>query len=185
MTGNAQEAWLLDGLGQHLGTWDILGQQVFFARQFDASGAGYFNDYTAQFTSTVGGSVPATLALTLGAPASFGPFTPGLGKDYLATTTATVISTAGDATLTVADPDGSANSGHLVNGAFSLPTALQASGSTSGTYSALPATLKTYAGPVSNDAATVSFKQTISDKDALRTGTYAKTLTFTLSTNTP
>src|ERR1700760_291302 len=24
--------------------------------QFDASGAGYFNDYTAQFTSTVGGS---------------------------------------------------------------------------------------------------------------------------------
>src|SRR5215813_7324771 len=25
--------------------------------QFDASGAGYFNDYTTQFTSTVGGSV--------------------------------------------------------------------------------------------------------------------------------
>ena len=28
--------------------------------------------------STVGGTVPATLALTLGAPASFGPFTPGV-----------------------------------------------------------------------------------------------------------
>lgn len=40
ITGSAQEAWLLDGLGQHLGTWDVLGQQVFFARQFDASGAG-------------------------------------------------------------------------------------------------------------------------------------------------
>ncbi|MBB5872748.1 alkaline phosphatase D [Allocatelliglobosispora scoriae] len=39
LTGTAQESWLLDGLGQHLGTWDILGQQVFFARQFDAAGA--------------------------------------------------------------------------------------------------------------------------------------------------
>ena len=52
----------------------------------------------------VGGSVPATLALTMGAPASFGPFTPGLGKDYFASTAANVISTAGDATLSVADP---------------------------------------------------------------------------------
>ncbi len=40
LPGTAQEAWLLDGLGQHLGTWDIIGQQVFFARQFDAAGAG-------------------------------------------------------------------------------------------------------------------------------------------------
>jgi alkaline phosphatase D len=40
ITGSAEEAWLLDGLGQHLGTWDIIGQQVFFARQLDASGAG-------------------------------------------------------------------------------------------------------------------------------------------------
>jgi alkaline phosphatase D len=40
LPGTAQEAWLLDGLGQHLGTWDIIGQQVFFARQFDAGGAG-------------------------------------------------------------------------------------------------------------------------------------------------
>ncbi|PWR05513.1 alkaline phosphatase [Micromonospora acroterricola] len=39
LTGATQEAWLLDGLGQRYGTWDILGQQVFFARQFDASGA--------------------------------------------------------------------------------------------------------------------------------------------------
>ncbi|MGK5741199.1 alkaline phosphatase D family protein [Micromonospora sp. URMC 103] len=39
LTGAAQEAWLLDGLAQHYGTWDIIGQQVFFARQFDASGA--------------------------------------------------------------------------------------------------------------------------------------------------
>jgi alkaline phosphatase D len=39
LTGAAQEAWLLDGFAQHLGVWDILGQQVFFAREFDASGA--------------------------------------------------------------------------------------------------------------------------------------------------
>ncbi len=40
ITGATQEAWLLDGFAQHLGTWDIIGQQVFFAREFDASGAG-------------------------------------------------------------------------------------------------------------------------------------------------
>jgi hypothetical protein len=45
--------------------------------------------------------------------------------------------------------------------------------------------LKTWDGPVSNDPVAVSFKQTISDKDALRTGSYAKTLTFTLSTTNP
>ncbi|MGY0236339.1 alkaline phosphatase D family protein [Longispora urticae] len=40
LTGNAQESWLLDGLGQRLGTWDILGQQVFFAQKLaDAAGA--------------------------------------------------------------------------------------------------------------------------------------------------
>lgn len=40
LTGTAQEAWLLDGLGQRLGTWDLLGQQVFFAQQLaNASGA--------------------------------------------------------------------------------------------------------------------------------------------------
>src|SRR4051812_38077106 len=46
---------------------------------------------------TVGGSVPATLSLTLGAPVSFGAFTPGTAKEYTASTSANVISTAGDA----------------------------------------------------------------------------------------
>ena len=40
ITGSAQETWLLDGMGQHLARWDIIGQQVMFARQFDAAGAG-------------------------------------------------------------------------------------------------------------------------------------------------
>ena len=48
--------------------------------------------------------MPATLSLTLGAPATFGAFTPGVAREYTAATTATVISTAGDATLSVGDP---------------------------------------------------------------------------------
>ena len=40
-----------------------------------------------------------------GPPASFGAFTPGVARDYLATMSANVVSTAGDATLSVADPD--------------------------------------------------------------------------------
>ena len=51
--------------------------------------------------------------------------------------------------------------------------------------SAAPTSLRTYSGPVSNDVTTVNFKQSIGANEALRTGTYAKTLTFTLSTTTP
>ena len=141
----------------------------------------------------VGASVPAQLALTLGPAASFGAFAAGVGKDYDASTTANVISTAGDATLSVADPSATAT-GHLVNGTFSLPLALKASAvsanGTGGTLadvggSASPTTLLTYNKPVSNDAVTVNFRQTIGANDALRTGSYSKTLTFTLSTTTP
>jgi hypothetical protein len=141
----------------------------------------------------VGGTVPATLSLTLGAPATFGAFTPGLAKDYDASMTANVISSAGDATLSVADPS-SVATGHLVNGAFSLPQPLLAS-ATSPTAtggaptavggSASPASLLTWDGPVSNDPVAVAFKQAIGAGDALRTGTYSKTLTFTLSTTNP
>src|SRR3954469_10044452 len=139
------------------------------------------------------GTVPATLALTLGTPATFGPFTPGATKPYESWPTASVISTAGDATLSIGDPSSVAN-GHLVNGAFSLPEPLQARASnaanTGTTYanvgsSASPLTLLTWNGPVSNDLVTLSFNQLIKATDALRTGTYNKTLTVTLSTTTP
>ena len=126
----------------------------------------------------VGGTVPATLSLTLGPAANFGPFQPGVTRDYTATTTANVISTAGDAALTVADPSTN-HPGHLVNGTFFLPQPLKIAGS------ALPATVKTWTQPVSNDAVTIPFTQSIAATDALRTGTYTKTLTFTLSTTTP
>ena len=136
--------------------------------------------------STVGGNVPATLSLTLGAPATFGAFTPGVARDYNASTTANVISTAGDATLSVADPSAT-NTGKLVNGTFTLPQPLQASGG--GAFapvggSASPTALKTWSAPTSNESVPITFRQSIGANDALRTGTYSKTLTFTLSTTT-
>jgi hypothetical protein len=126
----------------------------------------------------VSGSVPPTLSLTLGPAVTFGAFTPGVTREYTASTTANVISTAGDATLSVSDPSATAT-GHLVNGAFSLPEPLRVAGS------ALPATVKTYTGPISNDPVTIPFAQLVKATDALRTGTYSKTLTFTLSTTSP
>jgi hypothetical protein len=139
----------------------------------------------------VSGSVPATLALSLGSAPSFGGFTPGVGKDYTAGGTATVLSTAGDAALSVSDPSTTAP-GHLVNGAFWLPSALQAAAASTGgtgaptaTVSGAPATLETWSAPVSNDAVALTFTQHIGQTDPLRTGTYSKTLTFTLSTTNP
>jgi uncharacterized protein (TIGR03118 family) len=154
---------------------------------------GVFGRVEATNTIDVTAAVPAQLALSLGPAASFGPFTPGVGKDYNASTTANVISTAGNAMLSVADPSSTAT-GHLVNGTFSLPTALKANAtSAAGTGGALadvggsanPTTLLTYANPVSNDGVTLNFLQTIGANDALRTGSYSKTLTFTLSTTAP
>ena len=78
---------------------------------------------------------------------------PGVAKDYTASTTATVISTAGDATLSVADPS-TTNTGKLVNGTFALPQTLQANGG--GAFapvggSASPTALKTWSAPTSNE----------------------------------
>jgi hypothetical protein len=118
--------------------------------------------------TTAGASVPAQLSLTLGPAASFGAFTPGLDHEYTAATPANVISTAGDAALSVSDP------GHLTNGAFALPEALRVE--------IAPAS---WTGPVSNAAVAITFRQHIGATDALRTGAYSKTLTFTLSTTAP
>ena len=132
--------------------------------------------------SPVAGTVPATLSLTV-APASFGPFTPGLAKDYTTDAAATVTSTAGDATLSVHDPSATAP-GHLVNGGNVLPQALQANGKAIAGASN-PTPLKSWTGPISNDPLTIAFKQPIAANDPLRTGSYSKTLTFTLSTTSP
>ena len=141
----------------------------------------------------VGGTVPATLSLTLSPPASFGAFAAGVAKDYTASMAANVVSTAADAQLSVADASPAAT-GHLVNGPFSLPLALRAKASslagTGGGFadvggSAAPTRLLAYSGPVSNDAVTLSFLQRIEAGDALRAGLYSKSFTFSLSTTSP
>jgi Tol biopolymer transport system component len=117
--------------------------------------------------ATVGGSVTATLSLTLGS-ASFGAFIPGVDRDYTAIAGGSVTSTAGNALLSFSDP------GHLMNGPFPLPDPLRVTPSKT-----------TWSAPVSNDPLTVAFAQHIGPTDALRTGTYSRTLTFTLSTTAP
>jgi hypothetical protein len=143
--------------------------------------------FTTDVPASVGGNVPATLALTLGTPATFGAFTPGVARDYTASMSANVISTAGEATLSVADPSAT-HTGKLVNGTFTLAQALQASGG--GAFapvggSASPTALKTWSAPTSNEAVPITFRQSIGANEALRTGTYSKSLTFTLSTTQP
>jgi amidase len=147
-----------------------------YALEQQLGGAGHLAPATAprlavveEATAPVGGMVPATLSLTLGAPASFGAFTPGIAKDYTASTTANVISTAGDAALSVAPAPA-----YLANGTFTLPSPLEVAFSKAA-----------WTAPISNDPVTIAFKQHIGASDALRTGAYSKTLTFTLSTTTP
>jgi sugar phosphate isomerase/epimerase len=150
---------------------------------------------TGDAISTVGGNVPSLLALSLPAqPGSFGTFAPTVSKAYETAVAATVTSTAGNATLSVADP-GLVAPGHLVNGTFSLPSPLNVkaanTASPGGTYAPLPEAastplnLLTYPGPVNGDIVTIGFRQQINAADVLRSGTYAKTLTFTLSTTAP
>jgi|1185.fasta_scaffold27207_2 hypothetical protein len=140
----------------------------------------------------VGGSTPATLSLTLGSAGALGPFVPGTAKDYTATLAARVISTAANATLTVADPSTTAP-GHLVNGSYVLAQALKASAASANGTSAPPAAIGTPDAPttletwsdVANDDVTITLTQPIAATDLLRTGGYSKTLTFTLSTTQP
>jgi dipeptidyl aminopeptidase/acylaminoacyl peptidase len=118
--------------------------------------------------ATVGGTVTAVLSLSIAPAAGLGTFVPGIAHVYEATVPASVTSTAGDATLSVSDP------GYLANGTYVLPQPLQVLG--------VP---RTWDGPTTNDAFTIIVRQAIGANDALRTGSYSKTLTFTLSTTTP
>jgi hypothetical protein len=138
---------------------------------------------TTSSTGTVGGVAAQTLALTLGGPATFTSFTPGVEQKYFASTTATVTSSAANAALTVQDASPE-SPGHLVNGAYPLPQALQVQNE-SGQYQSLPAGLKSWTGPTASESVPVSLEQPIAATDALRTGSYSKTLTFTLSTTQP
>jgi hypothetical protein len=198
-----QAGWSVAGLGDISGThtnvaavgipgWDS-NQQTPVGTGRDRGLALLLNGVSAvSAEAPAGGTVPATLSLSLGtANANLGAFIPGVAGTYTSTIPATVTSTAGDAALSVTDPSGTAT-GHLVNGTFSLPQALQARATNAANPNTTFASLGTgalgllsYGGPVSNDAVTFGFRQSIAANDALRTGAYSKTLTFTLSTNNP
>jgi hypothetical protein len=145
----------------------------------------------------VSGTVDAALGLRVGVAGPLGPFIPGIARDYTGTVVATVDSTSEGATLTVADLSASGTPGHLhnpVDAGFTLATPLAMSGASDApgavgsdpaAVSAGPLTLVHYGQPVSADNATLTYLQRIGASEGLRSGTYAKTLTLTLSTNSP
>ena len=61
-----------------------------------------------------------------------------------------------------------------MNGSFSLPQPLR-----------VEINPASWTQPVSNAPVAITFRQAIAATDALRTGTYSRTLTFTLSTTAP
>jgi plastocyanin len=148
---------------------------------------------TVSTTGNLSGTVSPTLALSLGSAAGLGDIAPGFTRDYMATVDATVTSTAGNATLSVSDPSTTAP-GHLVNGEKSLANPLMAMATNAAqptsafqpiSSNLTPVTLLSYPKEIALDLVTITFKQSIADTEALRSGTYSKTLTFTLSTTMP
>ena len=93
--------------------------------------------------------------------------------------------------LSVADPSPTAP-GRLTNGSFTLAQPLRAK-ATSGAgarrafapLGGTPTPLLSYAAPVANDSVGIDFSQSIGAAEPLRTGSYGKTLTLTLSTTNP
>ena len=77
-----------------------------------------------------------------------------------------------------------------MNGSFALGEPLQVRANAGpfaplSTAASSPLALLAYTAPASNDAVAIAFRQDIQSNEALRTGAYGKTLTFTLSTTTP
>ncbi len=90
--------------------------------------------------------------------------------------------TTSSALLSISDPSVVAP-GRLVNGSYVLdqPLQVRANGAAFGPLGPV----LSYAGPVSHAVATIDFRQPIGRTQPLRTGAYAKTLAFTLSTSSP
>ncbi len=137
----------------------------------------------------------SVLSLNIATPGSLGSFVPATARTYDTSAAATVVSTAGDAALSVTDASAT-STGKLVNGAFALSSPLQvravSAAQTNPAFQPLsetagaPVNLLSYATPTAGaDNVTLGFRQAISATEILRAGNYAKTLTFTLSTTTP
>jgi hypothetical protein len=111
--------------------------------------------------------VPGTLSLTLGGPATFGAFVPGVQREYTANTFLTATSSLHASELTV-------ELGHMANGPMSLPEPLRADLSQS-----------RWSGPIAEERVDVTFRQLVKATDRLLEGTYAQRVRFTLSAITP
>ncbi|MDA0180180.1 hypothetical protein OJ997_07730 [Solirubrobacter phytolaccae] len=150
---------------------------------------------SVEFPVAINASVEATMGLSLPGTLNFGAFVPGIAKSYEANIAASITTNTADTTLSVFDPSAT-NTGRLVNGTRALATPLTikfasgngatglAGGPVGGT--AAPTPLLSYASP-SNTArsATLFFQQKIAANETLQSGTYGKTLVFTMSTTTP
>ncbi|UWP83854.1 alkaline phosphatase D family protein [Dactylosporangium fulvum] len=121
LPGTAQENWLLDGLGQRLSNWDIIGQQVFFARQYDSGGASNMDAWDGYRASRsriqqgfVDRGVRNPLVLTGDVHASWGN---DLKADYANQSSATIgtelvctsITSGGNGSATTTIPNGATN----------------------------------------------------------------------------
>jgi hypothetical protein len=170
-------------------TFDTPGTYSFFC-QLHPTMRGTIVVSAADSGEPVSGTVPDVLSIGIGPSASLGQFLLGVARDYTADLPATITHTMANATLTANDPSATAP-GHLLNGTYVMAQALQIratnAANTTTTFAPLssPVTLLSWPGPVSNDTVTVSFKQPIAATDPLRSGQYAKTVVFTLSTSAP
>ncbi len=135
---------------------------------------------------TVGGTVPATLSLTLGAPAVVRRVHARASRGTTRRRRrANVIRPR--VTRRCRSPTRAHR--HGPSGQRRVHAAAAAAGQVGDAFASggarRPDAAASWSAPVSNDAVTIDFKQSIGANDALRTGTYSKTLTFTLSTTTP
>jgi hypothetical protein len=133
----------------------------------------------------VNADVPLMMAIQLTGTATFPALIPGEAKDYTTSLAATVTSSAPSASLSVVDQS-TAAPGHLVNGTAVMPQALQVAAD--GPFAPIggtPTVLKSWAGPLANDAVNIQFKQPVAATDKLLAGRYGKRITFTLSSTTP
>jgi len=132
------------------------------------------------------GEVPQTTSLESACSSVFlGEFLPGVNANYVNSCSVTATSTGAATSLTAAD-ESAVHTGHLVQGPYFLPEALETKAG-AGTFEGLetPVTLLTYSEPVSADNVNVSFRQHIALHDGLHTGPYSKTITLTLEQTTP
>jgi len=143
----------------------------------------------------VEGKVPQTLSLAESTcnHVNLGEFIPGVAANYTNTCAVTATDTGSDGKLTAEDREPAGHEGHLMNGSYFLPKALEAKAADAqslgggGALTSLesPVVLLSFSAPFSADEVTATFNQPIAKTDGLRTGIYKKTITLTLSSTSP